>query len=570
MKTLTWIKNVLQKKIAYLFILLFIQVALNIGSVAYAIIFKGVTDAAVGGSMTKLRNWIIYFIILVLIQTTLGALNRFFTEFSRASIENVFKLRLYTSIMNRRYDLVTTVHSGEWMNRFTSDTVVVADGVTQIIPGAVSMMVRMLCAVILLVHFCPVFGYIIIPAGILFLLLSAAFRKVLKKWHKCVQEADGRLRVYLQESMSALLVVKAFSKERDMLIYAQEKMNRHKNVRIKKNHFSNFCNTGFVAVMNTAYIIGTAIGGYGIISGSMTYGTLIAIVQLIGQIQAPLSNITGYLPQFYSMLASAERLKEVEQYDMDAEAVEIISPEEIDKIYKDEFIGIEFRDVSFLYKHVSKAQDPEGVDKPVFEHMSVKIDKGDCIALTGHSGCGKSTFLKLLMNLYAIDEGKIIVKLLEKEETLSAAWRHLYAYVPQGNQLMTGTIRDTVTFGDEDEQQESKIWEALQIADAVDFVKALPNGLNTHLGERGSGLSEGQMQRIAIARAIYSQAPILLLDEATSALDEETEYQVLKNIQTMTDKTILIVTHRKAALAICNVDVHFTDDEISVRSLSNR
>ena len=135
---------------------------------------------------------------------------------------------------------------------------------------------------------------------------------------------------------------------------------------------------------------------------------------------------------------------------------------------------------------------------------------------------------------------------------------------------MTGTIRDTVTFGDEDEQQESKIWEALQIADAVDFVKALPNGLNTHLGERGSGLSEGQMQRIAIARAIYSQAPILLLDEATSALDEETEYQVLKNIQTMTDKTILIVTHRKAALAICNVDVHFTDDEISVRSLSNR
>ena len=187
------------------------------------------------------------------------------------------------------------------------------------------------------------------------LLLSATFRKVLKKRHKCVQEADGRLRVYLQESMSALLVVKAFSKERDMLIHAQEKLNRHKSARIKKNHFSNFCNTGFVAVMNTAYIIGTAIGGYGIISGIMTYGTLIAIVQLIGQIQAPLSNITGYLPQFYSMLASAERLKEVEQYDMDAEAVEIISPEEIDKIYKDEFIGIEFRDVSIFVQTCIKS-----------------------------------------------------------------------------------------------------------------------------------------------------------------------------------------------------------------------
>ena len=397
----------------------------------------------------------------------------------------------------------------------------------QIIPGAVSMMVRMLCAVILLVHFCPVFGYIMIPAGILFLLLSVAFRKVLKKRHKYVQEADGRLRVYLQESMSALLVVKAFSKEQNMLTHAREKMNRHKSARIKKNHFSNFCNTGFVAVMNTAYIVGTAIGGYGIISGSMTYGTLIAIVQLIGQIQAPLSNITGYLPQFYSMLASAERLKEIEQYDMDVEAEEIISSEEISKIYRDEFTGIEFRDVSFSYRHLLKEQSPDVVDNPVFEHLDVKIHKGDCIALTGHSGCGKSTFLKLLMDLYTIDAGKIAIQLIRKEAELSAAWRHLYAYVPQGNQLMSGTIRDTVTFREREDRQDEKIWKALRIAGAEEFVKCLQDGLDTFLGERGAGLSEGQMQRIAIARAIYSQAPVLLLDEATSALDEVTEYQVL-------------------------------------------
>lgn len=567
MKTIRWIKDVLRKKILYVGIILIIQVVLNIGSVAYALVFKGVTDAAVSGSVLRLRNWVLVFVALVLIQTTLGAVNRYFSELSRVSIENVFKLRLYTAIMNRKYECVTGIHSGEWMNRFTSDTAVVAEGVTQIIPGAVSMLVRMLCALVLLVHFCPVFGYIIIPAGVIFLGLSAAFRKVLKRRHKQVQEADGRMRVYLQESLSALLVVKAFSKEKDMIANAKQKMTEHKDARMKKNYFSNFCNTGFVAVMNVSYIIGTAMGGYGIITGRMTYGTLIAIVQLIGQIQAPLSNITGYLPQFYSMLASAERLKEIEQYDMDIASENIMSQEEIRRIYKEELCSIEFRNVAFSYNNVLKDKCSEYEDSPVFEHLNVKVSKGDCIALTGHSGCGKSTFLKLMMNLYSPDEGKMIVKTKKTESELSAAWRRLYAYVPQGNQLMSGTIREIVTFVDRSLEKEERIWEALRIAEAEAFVEELSDGLDTLLGERGAGLSEGQMQRIAIARAIYSQAPVLLLDEATSALDEATEYRVLRNIQTMTDKTILIVTHRKAALDIANVEVHFSGEKVVERKL---
>ena len=383
MKTIRWIKDVLRKKILYVGIILIIQVVLNIGSVAYALVFKGVTDAAVSGSVLRLRNWVLAFVALVLIQTTLGAVNRYFSELSRASIENVFKLRLYTATMNRKYECVTGIHSGEWMNRFTSDTAVVAEGVTQIIPGAVSMLVRMLCALVLLIHFCPVFGYIIIPAGVIFLGLSATFRKVLKRRHKQVQEADGRLRVYLQESLSALLVVKAFSKEKDMLANAKQKMTEHKDARMKKNYFSNFCNTGFVAVMNVSYIIGTAIGGYGIISDRMTYGTLIAIVQLIGQIQAPLSNITGYLPQFYSMLASAERLKEIEQYDMDIASENIMSQEEIRRIYKEEFCYIEFRNVAFSYNNVLKDKCSEYEDFPVFEHLNVIVKPDDLYILSG-------------------------------------------------------------------------------------------------------------------------------------------------------------------------------------------
>lgn len=564
MKTLRWIKEVLQKKILYLLIILIIQAAISIGSVGYAVIFKGLMDAAVGGSMIRLRNWILYFIILVIIQTTMGAVNRFFSELSRADIENALKERLYTAIMNRRYDQVTAMHSGEWMNRFTSDVMIVADGITQIIPGAVSMLVRIVCAVALLIHFCWIFGCIIVPGAILFLIVSAGFRKILKKRHKYVQETDGRLRIALQESLSALLVVKAFSKERNMLEQMKSLMNEHKSARLKKNAFSNLCNTGYVAVMNAAYIVGTAIGGYGIILGTMSYGTLIAIVQLIGQIQTPLSNITGYVPQFYSMLASAERLKEIEQYDKDIASESLKSTEEIRQIYQTEFKEIVFKDVSFAYKY---QLENKFINKQVFEHLNVGICKKDCIALTGPSGCGKSTFLKLIMKLYTVDEGNIIVKGLTGEKELSAAWRHLYAYVPQGNQLMAGTIRNIITFGEADCKEESRIWKALQIADAEGFVRNLKNGVDTYLGERGAGLSEGQMQRIAIARAVYAQAPVLLLDEATSALDEETEYRVLKNIQTMTDKTILIVTHRRTVLAICNAELHFSDDEIVIKRL---
>ena len=189
----------------------------------------------------------------------------------------------------------------------------------------------------------------------------------------------------------------------------------------------------------------------------------------------------------------------------------------------------------------------------VLVDVTASVHRGDFVALTGISGGGKSTILRLFLCLYPLDSGERILYTTDGPEPLTSAWRGLFAYVPQGNHLMTGTLREVICFGDEEKmKQEEKIREALKLACADEFVANLKDGLDTPLGERGSGLSEGQTQRIAIARAIFSEHPILILDEATSSLDGDTEQQLLKNLRAMTDKTVLIVTHRPAALDFCD------------------
>jgi ATP-binding cassette subfamily B protein len=191
--------------------------------------------------------------------------------------------------------------------------------------------------------------------------------------------------------------------------------------------------------------------------------------------------------------------------------------------------------------------------------LNLSIAKGEYVAFTGHSGCGKSTALMLLMGIYKPDSGVRYVSLNDgSREELASSWHRLFAYVPQGNKLMSGTVREIVSFADKKSaSDDARINEALKIACADSFIAELDNGIDTLLGERGTGLSEGQMQRIAIARAIYSKSPILVLDEATSALDESTEKQLLENLRALTDKTVVIVTHRAAALDICDRKIEF-------------
>ena len=226
---------------------------------------------------------------------------------------------------------------------------------------------------------------------------------------------------------------------------------------------------------------------------------------------------------------------------------------------------IGFENAGFAY--TPPVEEDEKTKTPVvLKNISLEIGKGEYAAFTGNSGCGKSTLLKLMMCLYPLGSGERFLR-AEEKIPLTSEWHRLFAYVPQGNYLMSGTVREIVAFSEKDSmEEEAKINKALKIACADEFVSDLESGIDTMLGERGAGLSEGQMQRIAVARAIYSDNPILLLDEATSALDEKTERRLIENLRTMTDKTVIIVTHRPAALEICDNIFEFKENGIKRRS----
>lgn len=540
---LHFINEVAGKGRLYIIFLLLVQMVLGISSVFYALLLRGLIDGAVAHDSSKMITYCILFAALVAGQIALRAVLRFLEEYAKATYENEFKSRLFAGLLTHNYGAVTATHSGEWMNRLTSDTVVVSEGLATIVPGVAGMITKMAGALVIILIMEPRFAYILVPGGVLLVLLSYIFRKQLKKLHKQMQEKDGLVRIFLQEHLGSLMMVKAFGKEKDSLTEAESHMSEHKKARMRKNHFSNVCNIGFGAVMNGAYVFGAVYGAFGIYNGTMTYGTFMAMLQLISQIQNPFANITGYLPKYFAMLASAERLMEIEAYKKD----EVRAGDEVYNVDNSTF-GLSHVDFTYLPPVITEG---DAIMPIVLKDYSLMIRKGEFVAFTGPSGCGKSTVLKLMMGLYTVDAGEVY-----------GCDRLMFAYVPQGNQLMSGSIRDIITFSDKDKTgDEVGIYRALHIACADGFIAELEHGIDTLLGERGMGLSEGQMQRLAIARAIYSDRPVLLLDEATSALDAGTEEAVLENLRSMTDKTVIIVTHRPAALKLCDRQVVFGEEK---------
>ena len=555
-----WLYKVPAGKKLYILALTIVQCLNGASGVLYAVFLRDIVNSAVDRDKQAFIQSSIFIVLLILVQLTLSAISRWLSELSRATLENLFKERLMHNILRKDFSRVTAVHSGEWLNRLTSDTTVIANNYTEIIPGFAGMAVKMISALVMITILDVRFAIIIIPLGIVLALLTFAFRKRMKKLHKGVQEKDGVLRVFMQERIGSLTVIRSFAAEDQTEADTHAKASAHKKARMKRTRFSNICNFGFGGAMNGMYVFGIIYCAYGILTGTISYGTLTAIAQLITQIQSPFANITGYLPRWYQMLASAERLMEIEKFDDDI-VEDAKSREEAAGFYRDSLAGIGLDNVSYTYypstntvEEVSKDSMPVAV-----EGLSLAVKKGEYVAFTGHSGCGKSTALMLLMGIYKPDSGERYVELTGGTRApLEASWHRLFAYVPQGNKLMSGTVRDIVSFaGKAEDDSDEKINRALKIACADEFIGELDNGIDTVLGERGTGLSEGQMQRIAIARAIYSDAPVLLLDEATSALDEATEKKLLENLRALTDKTVVIVTHRAAALEICDREIEF-------------
>lgn len=548
----------------YIGALLLLEMSLGVCGAVSALLVRNIINEAVAGHRQMFFQWIIWLGCLFVFRVVARWGQRRLEEYTRSTLENRLKDRLFSSLLRKDYAAVTAVHSGEWINRLTSDTVVVANGMTEILPGLGEMLVKLISVLVAMVALEPRFCYIMIPGGIALVCLTYSFRKIMKRLHKDIQEKDGKLRVLLQETLGSLLVVRAFAKEDAMQEEAQEKMNAHRKARMRRNRFSTGCNVGFAVLFNGVYLLGALFCGYGILTGTMSYGSFTAILQLVSQIQTPFANISGFLPRYYAMTASAERLMAAEEMP-DADRKAIHSQAEISDLYARDFQSLGIAEGAFTYQPPVREPETSGKQEQtvmpiVLQNVNLEIKKGESVAFTGHSGCGKSTVMKLLLCLYPLDSGRRYLKTADRETPLTGDYQRLFAYVPQGNHLMSGTVREVVSFLDgKQTYDEERMWRALEIACADQFVREMDSGLETRLGERGMGLSEGQMQRLAIARAIYADSPILMLDECTSALDEETERRLLRNLQAMTDKTVLIVTHRPAALEICDRVIAFTE-----------
>lgn len=301
-KTFVWMWQGIAGKRYYIVFLLIISVLLGMSGGLLALLLRNLIDHAVEGERSGFVAAGTGLVLLVILQITFRAVDRYLEEKTRSTYENIWKKRLFSELMGRSYREVTQIHSGEWMNRLTSDTVIVADGLAQIVPGVCGMLTRILIAVVLLIGIMPELAYVLIPGGLLLVFLTWIFRRVLKHLHKKVQEADGRLRIFLSERLSGLVILHTFVKEQETADEADRYMNAHQDSRMKKNRFSNICNIGFGAAMNGAYILGAIYCGYGILKGQVSYGTFIAVLQLVAQIQTPFANLSGYFPNILPAL----------------------------------------------------------------------------------------------------------------------------------------------------------------------------------------------------------------------------------------------------------------------------
>ena len=531
-ETLRFIIQNIKGKKRTVFLLSLCQILLGALTVAFSFMLRFVISSIESKDNEAFIKYTIIMSIIALFLVIFQIFYRFYYEYSYVEIENKLKNNLFKTILSKDYQEIKSKHEEEWIHRLTTDTNVIASSILSILPSLCRMIVQLVLALAAIIYLFPVFGLSLIPCILLILLTTYFLRKRLKTLNHAMQEKDARVKVFFSESLQGLSIIHSFVKE-DVFIKRSEKgVEEYKKARLSRNYFSIICSISYIFVYYLAYLLGIFFCGNAIIEGTMTIALLTSLIALLTQLTGPLGNLTAIIPRYYSLLASGERLKvEINEQE------NALTKEEIVEYYNNHFKSIEVRNINYSYL------DKYGNKVEALKDFNLSIKKNERILISGHSGSGKSTLFRIILSLIKQDSGEIVL-VDENEKNLSRKYEQLFAYVPQENLLMEGTIEEVITLFDEQINQKA-LQNSIKLSDSEEFINELALKEKTFLNEKGSGLSLGQMERIAIARALYSEAPILLLDECSASLDAATEEKVITNILALENKTIVLISHHK-------------------------
>lgn len=511
-------------------------------SVGLAIMLKEIIDGASSGGING--EVILMYLGGVLLSMLIGAISQLISTVLNERFSFGIRKQIYDKIIRSYWMDVKQYHTGDLLTRMTSDTEIVSEGIVVLIPTIVRLFIELIITFFTLFYFEPslaIFALVLAPISCL---ICFVLGKKLKRLQIKVQESESRYRSFIQESLSNLLIVKAFANENNSVERLSELRKDRFSWVFKKSKMSLISSAVLSLSFQLGYIGAFTMGAYLLVKKAITFGTMSIFMTLVNRIQAPILALAHTVPRIVSVLASAGRVMELQDMPL-----EISDRTNIDATN----VGVKVEGLSFGYS-----------DDIVLEDVSFTVKPGEFVAVVGASGIGKTTLIRLIMSfIHSVDGSIQFVNNKGESEDVNAGVREFISYVPQGNTLFSGTVRDNILMGKLTATEE-EIQEALLLSASWLFVQQLPHGLDTVIGEKGHGLSEGQAQRIAIARALIRKSPLLILDEATSALDEPTELEVIEGIRSQKPRiTCLIISHRRSVLRYCDRELHIDNKRIS-------
>lgn len=542
-----WIYRKIRKRIPMLLCYAALSAAVAYAGVRFSLTTKSVINHAVSGNRDGLIASGIFLIGLSLFRLFGNILTRFLNVNLSENLERDFKYSILRNILRSDYGAICGYHSGDLVQRMDVDAASVHNSILGISGNLVSLFTSLFSAVVALMQIAP--GFTVIFGSVAIVLASTAmlFRKLLKQLSKDNSAANGRVSGFFHETISKLMVVQALDLSEEVQRRTERTLDERWAVRRRQRNVSMIAQFGISVVSTASYLVTMLWCAGKLINGQITYGDVTAMISLVGTVRNCAVTLPHTLPRMFSISAACDRIMELEALPGQPES----DPKKTRALY-DRLTGITAEHLSFAYDR-----------DPVMQDVTLTVPKGGLTVIIGQSGIGKSTLLKLLLGLYHPQSGRLVLDTPDGSVPVSRATRSLFSYAPQGNFLLSGTLRENLTFANPN-ATDAEIRDALYVSALDDYVKTLPLGLETVLQENGAGLSEGQAQRLSLARAILSGAPVLLLDEVTSALDADTEALVLRRITSLPGKTCIAVTHRPAALEMADHLIEVTGNGMTM------